>query len=58
MVSANSNFEREVSGTEVILLVQDKLYIPLGSTTAKPLFKSLIAAEKRKENSFLDDLVL
>lgn len=58
MVSANSNFEREVSGTEIILLVQDKLYIPLGSTAAKPLFKSLIAAEKRKENSFLDDLVL
>lgn len=42
MVSANSNFEGKVLDTEIILLVQDKLYIPLGSTSAKTLFKSLI----------------
>lgn len=44
MVSANSNSERKVSESEVMFFFWDKLYIHLGSTTAKPLFKSLIAA--------------
>lgn len=44
MVSANSNFKKRVSEIEIIFLVQGKLYIPIGITTAKPLFKSLIAA--------------
>lgn len=44
MASANPNFEWKVSETEIIFLVQDKLYIPLRNTTAKPFFKSLIAA--------------
>lgn len=43
MVSENSNFERKVLETEIIFLVQDRLCIPLASTSTKTLFKSLIA---------------
>lgn len=43
---------KEKFESEIIFLVQDKLYIPLGSTTAKPLFKSLITALKRKASTF------
>lgn len=43
MVSENSNFERKVLETEIIFLAQDKLCIHLGSTSTKPLCKSLIA---------------